>query len=291
MTDAGFGLAGFGLGAFGGSGDLMLLAIRPRGTNELEARFSRPPRAFDRLGHRDALNERKWTIEAVDPRIPSTESSKLYTPPGAVVPTKRVWIGQVLASADPSRLRLRTVPQLEPGVVYEIGLAASVEGAKCETLVGPTTDRVVGRQRPSIPRGRQILRDPYVDWANPFWRGGEAGPGYWTQTGSGDIALADGLESLKTRVYRRIVTAVGAFAAYGRGYGTRLPVGAALRSQTLQRLADDIREQVSKEPDVRTAGVVASRVETGRGVVVEVETTITRISGRAEPAMRFRVPT
>lgn len=288
----GFGILGWGLGPFGGAGTISLLRVRVRGTNEARAYFDVAPRVFDPLGLYDAKNIRKWTIEAVDPRIQSTANPDVYyTPPGSVVPTREVWIGEVLpVDGEPTQVRLRTVPSMEPGVVYEVTLAGAILGLECETLAGPASDRIVGRGFPPLPRGRNVVRDPYVDWANPFWRGGAEGPGYWTRNSAGDIELTDGLESLKTRVYRRIVTVAGGFAFLGRGYGSDIPVGAPMRADVLQQLATSIREQVSQEPDVRSAAVVVEIVNVERVQVVEVAVSVQRISGRQEPAMLFRLP-
>ncbi|MCK9513040.1 MAG: hypothetical protein M0R28_17690 [Pigmentiphaga sp.] len=288
----GFGLNQWGVGPFGGAGTISLMSIRVRGTNELLATFDAPPRCFDPLGLYDAKNVRKWRIIAVDPRIPSTADPKrLYTPPGAVVPTKQVWIGEVLEVADqPTQLRLRTVPQCEPGVTYEVTLGGLILGHQCEVLAGPASDRFVGRGHPPVPRGRITSRDPYVDWANPFWRGGAEGPGYWTINSAGEIELADGLESLKTRVYRRLVTVAGGFAFLGRSYGTQHHIGAQIRQDTLQRLAVTMREQVSQEPDVRSCSVIASLVRAEGQQIVEVQVTVQRISGRLEPPLLYRLP-
>lgn len=291
MAD-GFGFFAWGIGPFGGSGTISLLRVRVRGTNEIHAYFDVAPRVFDALGLYDAKNIRKWSIVAVDPRIQSTaDPTHFYTPPGSVVPTKQVWIAEVLPIEDePTVLRLRTAPQMEAGVIYEVTLSGAIMGTLCETLSGPASDRFIGRGHPRIPRGRNVILDPYVDWANPFWKGGAEGPGYWTRNSANDIVLADGLESLKTRVYRRIITVAGGFAFLGRGYGTNIPVGAPIRPDTLQQLATAIKEQVSAEPDVRTCGVTVELVRVDRQQVVEVEVTVTRISGRLEPALLFRLP-
>jgi hypothetical protein len=288
----GFGIIAWGLGPWGGAGTISLLAVRVRGTNELLAVFDVAPRVFDPLGLYDAKNIRKWTIVAVDPRIPSTaDPEHLYTPPGSIVPTRQVWIGEVLpVDGEQLHVRLRTVPAMEPGVVYEVTLAGAIIGLQCEALSGAASHRIVGRGFPPVPRGRDVVLDPYVDWANPFWKGGAEGPGYWTRNSAGDIVLASGLESLKTRVYRRIITAAGGFSFLGRGYGTDVAVGSQIRPDTLQQLATAIREQVSREPDVRTCAVVASLVVVERQQIVEVEVSVQRISGRKEPALLYRLP-
>lgn len=67
-------------------------------------------------------------------------------------------------------------------------------------------------------------------------------------------------------------------------------MGSQIRPDTLQQLATAIREQVSREPDVRTCAVVASLVVVERQQIVEVEVSVQRISGRKEPALLYRLP-
>jgi hypothetical protein len=76
---------------------------------------------------------------------------------------------------------------------------------------------------------------------------------------TGDYATDDGVQNLKKRVFRRLMTAKGAFL-HAPGYGVDIPGSAARLNVPSVRegLAADAESQISQEPDVKRVRVTVA---------------------------------
>jgi hypothetical protein len=272
----GFGLLPFGTVApWGGPGTISLITILAIGTNELVAFFTSPPKCRDPLGWRDARNAMYWTIASVDP-VNIGIDGEIIVEPGRRRPTPPdPWIGECFIDPyDPTAVHLRTVPQLQTGVEYDVTIAGSVRGRACESFSGLATFRLLARTRPPLPRSTIAAIDTYRDFANPPFEiiDGklEPGPGFWKYDETGEIILDDAAASLKKRVLRRISTTIGGFAHLPR-YGLTAVRGQVARPGELQAMAIALQEQIVAEPDVRDASVAASVESTAGGGIVRLD--------------------
>jgi len=81
--------------------------------------------------------------------------------------------------------------------------------------------------------------------------------GVWTIDDSGDMSVHGGFESLRKRIFRRLVTPKGAFA-WMPDYGVGLALKEIASVATLQGLKADIQQQVKQEPEVKACEVALS---------------------------------
>ena len=279
-----FGLRPFGTESpFGGSGSIAIIGATAIGTHEILVDFDRTPETFDPAGLRSATNTDNWALAPVDPRIVSTADPTVYYNPDRLpVPTREpllieaTWDRQV-----PTQIVLAVDSALERGVEYDLEIQPVVEGYNCESLVGVTTWRfgAVGQGPPR--RARIIQLDRYRDWANePFPTDPNQPEATWTITSNRDIALHDGVDSLRKRIFRRILSALNSFS-HLVGYGTDLRIKSLLRPGDVQRLANAIPEQVRQEPDVRTCSCsVVQDEENSDGSILVVTVYVVRNDSR-----------
>lgn len=98
---------------------------------------------------------------------------------------------------------------------------------------------------------------------------------------SGDLAVEDGLASLRKRIFRRLTTSKNAFS-FLPGYGVGLRIKELASVGQLAGLKSDITQQIGREPEVqsvdstlslRAEGVltVTLRVQTKAGAVVDLQ--------------------
>lgn len=273
-----FGLSPFGTdGPFGGPGLFSILGLIPAADNEVVAVFDAAPKADDPEGFDSATNRKNWDLQAVDPTIPSTSSSRSYVPTGEVVPTRAPVVVQAeLVPGVDTQVRLYTDAKLEPRVRYTLEIQPPVRGDACETFSGPTSWGFRGLLLGGQPR-RYPLEDRYRDWANEFFPEDQDQPeATWTMESSRDIALHDSERSLRKRVLRRLLSLRSAFV-FLPGYGLNPRIKALIRPGMLQQLVNAIPEQVGQEPDVLRAAATAEEVAGG---VVLVQIFVQRREGR-----------
>jgi hypothetical protein len=264
-----FGLLPFGTESpWGGPGLISLITILSAGTNELIAFFTTAPKCRDPLGYRDARNPEMWAITPVDPAVEAFDGS-LIVPPGARRPTINPWIGQCFVDADdPTQVHIRTVPQLEPGISYDVTLAGSIRGAHCQEFGGVATFRVRAADRPQNEKSRFAAQDTYRDWANPYVsNAGQLGTGTWLLDETGERVLDDAESSLKKRVIRRIITELGGFM-HLPNYGLTTLSKRIAKPSAIQGYVVRVQEQLRREPDVRDASVTGSLERGTTGSVV-----------------------
>jgi hypothetical protein len=123
----------------------------------------------------------------------------------------------------------------------------------------PQSSGFVSNYRQIVPPSREAT--PSRDIANPQDGTAQQAPrpislGTFNVDDTGDYALDQGLTSLKKRILRRLVTAVGGFA-HLPGYGVGIPaMGKKLaRAAVLSKKAADAQAQILLEPEVATCSV------------------------------------
>jgi hypothetical protein len=163
---------------------------------------------------------------------------------------------------------------MESGVVYEVTVSTAIKSTNADVFAGPTAF-VFGGRAPSrvikpIERFEEQLRDfAYNLIPNPDR------PSVSTQVyqfdDSGDIAIQGNDESLRKRIFRRILTKPGDFAFLPK-YGAGIQIKSLIRADRLQEIANEIAQQAKLEPDVVNAGASAElqRNETGSFVIIRV---------------------
>lgn len=290
-----FGLLPFGnVAPWGGAGTISLITIIAIGTNELVAFFTSAPKCKDPLGFRDARNPLYWSIAPVDP-VAIGINGEVVPEPGKPRPRPpALWIGRCFRDPeDPTQVHIVTVPQLQTGVQYDVGIGP-VRGAACEEFSGLATFRVAARNRPAPSSSRIAAIDTYRDFANPVFeldrRTGQLVPGrgFWQYDETGEIVLDDAAGSLKKRVLRRITTLLGGFA-HLPNYGVPPSLGTLARGDDIQALALRLQEQIRQEPDVRNAGVTVRAETTASGGILRFEITVQQRS-IGEVSFQVQVP-
>lgn len=149
--------------------------------------------------------------------------------------------------------------------VYALDLGSSSTGSR----------RILAAYRvlapPSIdaPRPARDFANPQTEAAFASRRSGPAVLGTFVVGTDGDYAADEGLESLKKRVIRRLVTATNAFA-HLPGYGVGIPEHAKRLgiAAVITQLAAEAEAQILQEPDVSRARVIGVLDAKNPGIVV-----------------------
>jgi hypothetical protein len=154
--------------------------------------------------------------------------------------------GPVLAG-DERAFDVHTDRELVTGVKYRI-TANNVKSKLGGALGFPVSAEFVGIV--PVPRTLPPPRPvEFVDFASdPF---GQTG---FVFDSGGDVAPQGGIENLRKRIYRRLVTPKNAFA-FLPGYGTGLRLSQPQSVRVLQSLQMDIEQQVKQEPEVEAVAV------------------------------------
>ena len=254
MTQLGVAPLGTELGPYGGPGLITVKGVLPLGMSAMVVVFDRVPLVGAAYGYKYANSPRSYTFEAIDP----TTGDPPYIPEGEFVPSYRptVVIAEIVP-VDQTQVVLRLDAPMEPKVRYKLDVSVSLRGANDEVFAGPSLFDLRGLFR-SMPRPPIITRDlrttdPYSDIDERMRPGLEegdlGGPKY---NASKDFAVQSGFVSRWKRIYRRLSTRLGSFRFYP-GYGMMLEVKGLATPSTLQQLANAVGEQLTAEPDVRSA--------------------------------------
>lgn len=256
MNNGNFGLGNFGGGAFGGMGTVEVVLVHPIARNAIRVTSSQPLRRDDFGGFDSAINAENWALITIDPTIIAQNGDEVI-PPGEFVPTRFPSIVGGVAlpdEIDPLTIELFTDVDMEKKVRYQL-VALRIVGEDGEPLVGPDIFDFRGLGFKQQNRARQPL-EPFRDLDTLDG----AFPGAFTFEPTSDIAVHGGVESLKKRIYRRIITNPGGFV-HLPAYGAGVRVKALATSGRLAQIATDLAVQIQEEPDVQTANV---QVEMGR---------------------------
>lgn len=272
---SGFGLLPFGtVSPWGGPGSISLITILAIGTNELAAFFTSAVKCRDPGGYCDARNPLYWSIAPVDPIVIGI-NGEVIVEHGRRRPSMSPWIGECFLDVDdPTVVHLRTVPQLETGVDYDVEIGPVRGSTSCESFAGLSTFRVSAVGRPPRATSRIAALDTYRDFANPIFeldRSGQLVParGTWQYDETSEIILDDAGSSLKKRVLRRITTMLGGFVHLPR-YGVPPMLGSMAKPSDVQLIASRLQEQIASEPDVLDSSVTASIETTSAGGIIRL---------------------
>lgn len=255
------------------------LGCVPSAMNEAIAYFSRELVHDDVFGHDSVTNPDNWSIVATDPRTPSdVDPTRYFVPDGVSVPTFQPEVARAyIDEDDPMQVHVVCNTPLESRVIFELTVSTAVRGQACEELVGPGTRSFQGLYRGIGSGPRYVQLDSYRDFDLRFFPADPRQPeGTWRYDTTGDIGIQTAAESLKKRLYRRLMTSPGGFSHLGNGYGMNAGIKQIVRSGELQRLANRAAEQARLEPDVIAASAEATLKFSAAGSAI-VELTIRAI--------------
>lgn len=285
---AGWGGGRWGASPWGGgtTEDLQLLAVSSVRENAIQLTFSEAPFLDGLLSPNDASDPRRYAITPV---------------PGGIgldgLPVRPV----IPLFAEASNAALTFGAQLilwldRPMSPFPTQYVVAVNNLLTSATQLPldpafTSGQVFGLQRVRIPNDPTTVL-PNRDFANPQTRSSGAGQlsiysaaglGAFAVDATGDYAIDDGLDNLKKRVLRRLLTRPGAFAyAPGYGVGVQLYSKQLGRASVRQKLAAEAERQIRLEPDVVAVQVTSAQRAPGLVVFTVLVQTITGLSARID---------
>lgn len=206
------------------------------------------------------LNRRNWDLDALNPAA-------------------RTRLVQFAEFVEPSSILLTLDGVLCPEQPYRLRSLVAEDGCDFVDFDGLRVD-------PLARDGDVRIDDGFIrDIANPQLKrdavmaGRYLALGTYEITDTGDLARDFGVRSLRKRLLRRAMTAVGEFFHLA-GYGTELEVKRLLRPDTLRRVQEKLRVQCIREPEVVDAVVSVGRVA-GQNDVVSVKIRALTASGES----------
>lgn len=270
MSAYGLSPLGTGLGPFGGPGLITILGVLPEATNAFLVVFDRYPDTFGPLAYYSATNPDNYLLSAIDPTY--TSATTTLVPPGTVVPTRtpRVFKAEV-DEEDEKQIRLFTDAKLEPGVQYSVEASSSIQGREGQTFAGPVEFTFYAPLLPDQILPEERREERYRDLAYQMY-GDQAGYQY---DANGDIGIQGAQDSLTKRLHRRVFSREGDFA-WTTNYGAGISVKALARAGMLQNLAERIRDQFLREPDVKNASVVTRIARAAQGTFIDIKAKVLR---------------
>lgn len=270
MSSLGISPLGTDLGEFGGIGKITIKGVLVTGSREFVIVWDRVPRFRADGALKDASELPNYLLVAVDPTIQTQNGP--YVPHGSVVP-KRTPILRGLArdKADPLQILAEVDCDSEPRAEYDLTIFR-IEAETGEVLAGPLTWRLRGLGLPAAPVVRETLRlaaDPLLDIQNAAIPGVELAG--WTMGPGGKFLRHGGIQSLRKRVFRRIITSAREMQILGPDYSADLQVQVLARPSTLQVWANRLQTGIAQEPDVAAVQV---RVTTPASGAEQVDITV-----------------
>lgn len=254
---SGWGSSGWGEGPWGSGDELRLARVEPVRENVLRIEFTEAPYFSGILDPHDASNPSRYNITP-----DSSSTSGDGKPPRSVTPVLVEVFGGAGSIID---ITVDRPFSPYPGNYFLAvnGLVSSLTGALLAAdgsafqfrglyrfVPPPRRDLAIPSRDIANPQTLNALLDPLPVTTDPLILGSiPVGDG-------GDYAFDEGVTNLKKRVYRRLLTRKGGFAAlpdYGVGVPDQLKrLGiAAVRSQ----LAAEAQKQLASEPDVEAVSV------------------------------------
>lgn len=285
-----FGLSplGTGLGPFGGPGLITVLGVLPESVNGFVVVFDRAPQVRGAGLFYSATNPRNYSMVPVDPSVPTIDGPQV--PVGVLVPTYSPQVASGLGDLLAARqVHLVAEADLQATVRYVLKLDPRIRGAGGEVFAGPTEWEFLAlTPGPSIPPARR-REERYRDLAYSTFPRPDGGPTlvYGFDPNS-DLAIQSGGDSLRKRIYRRLLTNSGGFA-FLPGYGAGLQPQALARGRMLQELADVVVGQVRREPEVQDAGATVTVRTEARGTFVIVDLRVQTRAGQTGLTLEAQV--
>lgn len=237
--------------------DLVVLFATPINSNTFRVYFESEPKNDSPLSAVDALLRDNWVLQLV-----SSPTSALIAEPEI----ERIENGQdastflaTLGIAAPGGYSLdaRTARPLVLGETYRVILSTAIEKADGSGNLLPDPDDRADFPGIAAPPTRRVLAPSQsrqfglLDYRYDFFEGR-----YLLDPGT-DYDLHGGVEALKKRIVRRLISAPGGFV-HLEGYGASLRVKEVLDATELAETRARIRRQVLSEKEVQKVGVEVS---------------------------------
>lgn len=235
---------------FGGGGPIHVVRARAIKGQVVRVAFDAPPLAVSAAGVNDGLNPVNYTVTVVTGQA-SQPLSVGVDPDPIPGPAAVVLAGETGLDVHVDR-------PLVVGIRYRITVSTQVRGATGGAMGAPYAAEFTGvvllRALRVTPRRTDLVdirNDPFV--------------GRFLPTSAGDLQNQGGIDSLRKRILRRLVTPTNAFAHLpGYGLGLRLKDPASIAQ--LQAFKAEALTQIGQEPEV----VAASITVTQEGQAAEV---------------------
>ncbi len=275
-----WGSGGWGSGGWGSgtspatTSPFRVLLATPINSNTVRVFLSREPRHRSPLSGKDSLNRLNWTISIVSGpgTIPVVETVENTQPrPTAVSGEPQAW------SVD-----LRTDRRVLAATTYLTVAGSAITSAAEAPMAAPPFDRddhpgiaLPRPRRPQRPTAVRIGVDLFYD---PF-------QARFILDAKGDIDVHGGLDALKKRIIRRLLSTPGGFI-HLPGYGVGLRVKELNRTTDLADLRLRVARQVRLEDEVARASADVARLAPG---VILVSVKVRTRRGEAF-GLTFEVP-
>lgn len=258
-----------------GPNDFRVLLVTPVESNLLRVYFTQEPRHLSPLGDTDALSRLNWSISIASGLAPAPVVERVENAlarPLDVPGYAAAW------SVD-----LRVDRVLQQRAWYLVVASSAIVSATGVTLSLSPYDRgtspgimVPPERRPRRPRTTTRGTDFFFDTF----------AGRYVLTSSGDIAVHSGLDALKKRIIRRLITTPGSFS-HLPSYGAGLRAKRLFTSTEVASMRGAILRQVRQEEEVADASVAIDLHESRLYVKVTVRVKV-RTGGAF--ALGFEVP-
>lgn len=235
--------------------------VEPISSNVLRAYVSQEPRHFSALGVDDALRRTNWSISIASGPGSSPVVEKVENPlarPGTVGLIDDTGINGAIPAAWSVDLRVDR-RLLAPRTRYLTVAGSALRSVGGTAMTGSPYDRDlhpgrIERLRPAFERpasmglGIDFRYDPFT--------------GAFLLDSKLDVAVHSGLEALKKRILRRLMTTPGGFFHLPT-YGAGLIVKGPMNSQELSRVQRRVRQQVQAEAEILAVDVNVARLAEG----------------------------
>lgn len=284
----GFTPLGAGPGPFGGPGLITVLGVLPESVNGLVVVFDRAPVARGAGLYYSATNIRNYAMTPVDPSTPTIDG--VQVPVGMLVPGYSPQVAGATGDlVDAHQVHLQVEADLQPTVRYVLRVDPRVRGRHGEVFAGPTDWEFLALTPGALIPPSRRREERYRDLAySTFPRPDGGDTLVYEFDPNTDLAIQGGGDSLRKRIYRRLLTNRGGFA-FLPGYGAGLQPQALARGNQLQELADVVVEQVRQEPEVLDAGATVSVQPTDRGTFIVVDLRVQTRAGQTGLTLQAQV--
>lgn len=242
----GWGAAPWGAGEWGAGGDdlqlVQAVAIRE---NMVRLTFNTAPRFTGVLDPHDASNPERYQVVAIsDAREVEVVHVEQAAVDGAVGAIIDITLDRSMTGyPEEYRVAVNQLTTMD-GALLDVNFTSYTFPALYRYVQPPARDLKLPSRDIANPQTLQAMLDPLPDVSFNVL-------GSIPVNADGDYAFDDGITNLKKRIYRRLLTSKGKFAAlpdYGVGVPGKLKkLGtAAVRLQ----LAAEAEKQIAQEPDV-----------------------------------------